>query len=275
LHAGPNAVLALASAAEAGGLEGFRDEIVHVSVAHSREVDDIVHPLLRVRVHQTRHVTTDVVPLRSPPRHTVARAVLEMAAETPYDNRSRALVAAAVQQGLTRPEALRRYIASRRTLPKRRLLRETVEDVAGGAQSLPELEYARAVRRVGLPEPTRQRKVRRAGGVWYLDNDFDDWAVTVEVNGVQHYTLLARESDDNRRFVQQVSGRLVVDVSSYVVRRRVAVAQLRTAEALMARGYRPDERVTARLRALAEQERWTWLTDPGSWVTAQGRQRPA
>ena len=81
------------------------------------------------------------------------------------------------------------------------LIRETISDVAGGAHSLARAHYARALRRAGLPEPTRQRKVRRPNGVWYLDNDFDDWLVTVEVNGMQHHDLLASEADDFRRGV--------------------------------------------------------------------------
>ena len=262
LHGGRDAVLALATAAEANGLDGFRDETVHVAIAHGREVEDIEHPMVTVKVHQTRHVTEDLVPLRTPARQTVARCVLEMASTSEFDNRSRALVAAAVQQGLTRPDALRDFVDRRRTLPKRRLLRETIGDVAGGAHSLPELAYAQALRRTGLPQPDRQSKLKRAKGAWYLDNDFDDWAVTVEVNGSQHYSLLARESDDDRRFVQQVQGRLVVDISSYVVRHRPGIAVLRTAEALLSRGYQPEPSVLAALLDLARQEDWTWLNQP-------------
>lgn len=262
LHAGPGAVLALASAAEAGGLDGFTEDEVHVAVEHGREVASLIHQAVTIRVHQTRHVSEDVVPLRLPPRHTVARAVLELASVTAYDNRARALIAAAVQQRLVHPEQLRDFVGRRPTLPRRRLIRETIEDVAGGAHSLPELDYARALRRAGLPQPTRQRKMRRPNGTWYLDNDFADWRVTVEVNGAQHYALLARESDDDRRFGLQVRGRLVVDISSYAVRRRPAIAVLRTAEALLARGWRPDRRALTALLGMARQEGWAWVTDP-------------
>lgn len=259
LHAGPGAVLVLATAAEANRLEGFSDEVVHVGVAHGREVDDIREGAVTVKVHQTRHVTEDLVALRVPTRQTLARSVLEMASLAPSDNRSRALIAASVQQGLTRTIDLDDFIARRRTLPKRRLLRETIADVAGGAHSLPEVEYAQALRRAGLPQPTRQAKVQRpGGGVWYLDNDFEEWAVTVEINGAQHYALLAREADDQRRFVHQVSGRLVVDVSSYTVRHQPEIAVLRTAEALISRGLVVNDTVAAGLRTLAERVQWSW-----------------
>lgn len=260
LHAGPGAVLALASATEAGGLEGFDQPEVHVAVGHGREVEDLVDAAVTVRVHQTRHVTSDLVPLREPARQQVARAAVELASLATTDNRTRALVAAVVQQRLVLPAHLTAFISARPTLPKRRLIRETVLDVAGGAHSLPELDYARALRRTGLPRPTSQRKVRRRSGVWYLDNDFDEWAVTVEVNGMQHYRLLASEADGVRRTVLQTRGRIVVDVSSYAVRNRVGLAMLATAEALIAHGYRPSARTREILDAYAWEEGWAELT---------------
>jgi hypothetical protein len=256
LHAGPEAALALATAAEAGGLRGYLEWTVHVAVPHGREVGHLDHPMVNVRLHQTRHASSELSPGRTPARHNLPRAVVEMASAARDDGRTRAVLAAAVQQRLLRPTDLSRVLEARPTLPKRLLIRETIGDVAGGAQSLPELEYARALRRAGLPEPTRQRKVCRPNGVWYLDNDFDEWLVTVEVNGMQHHDLLASEADDVRRGGLQRHGRLMVDVSSHTVRRRERVAVLRTAEALMSRGWVPPRAVQARLLRYAEQEHW-------------------
>lgn len=260
LHAGPDAVLALSTAAEAGGLRGFEDRVVHVAVEHGREVSDLVDQFVTVRVHQTRHLASDVIPQRQPARQSVARSTIELASAAASDNRTRALIAATVQQRLVRPEHLHAFINARRTLPRRRLIRETVLDAAGGAHSLPELDYARALRRCGLPQPTRQRVVRRPNGVWYLDNDFELLRVTVEVNGMQHYELLASEADDLRRTVLQVQGRIVVDLSSYAVRHREPLAMLRTAEALLAHGYRPGARTARILAEYARLEGWTDLT---------------
>jgi len=256
LHAGPDAALALATAAEAGGLRGYLEWTVHVAVPHGREVAALDHPMVSVRVHQTRHASSELAPGRTPASHNLPRAVVEMASAARADSRTRAVLAAAVQQRLLRPTDLSRVVEAAPTLPKRLLIRETIGDVAGGAHSLPELDYARALRRAGLPEPTRQRKVRRPNGVWYLDNDFDDWLVTVEVNGMQHHDLLASEADDVRRGGLQRRGRLVVDISSYAVRHRERIAVLRTAEALMSRGWVPPRAVQARLLRYAEQEDW-------------------
>ena len=254
LHAEADAVLALATAAEAGGLRGFEDPEIHVAVEHGREVGDLVDPRVTVRVHQTRHVSDDVVPLRQPARQSVARATVELASLAATEHRARALIAAAVQQRLVRPEHLFSFVRTRPTLPRRRLIRETIDDVAGGAHSLPELDYSRALRRAGLPQPTRQRRVRRPNGVWYLDNDFEEWAVTVEINGIQHRELLASEADDVRRTALQVAGRIAVDISSYAVRHRPALAVLRTAEALMAHGFRPSPQTGVILAEYARLE---------------------
>ena len=111
-----------------------------------------------------------------------------------------------VQQRLVQPAALRRNAASRPTLPRRALILETVADVAGGSHSLPELEYLDGLRRTGLPMPVRQKVVRRQGGRYYLDADFEDYGVTVEINGAQHFEPRAREYDDVRRARLAIGG---------------------------------------------------------------------
>jgi hypothetical protein len=179
------------------------------------------------------------------------RAIVESASDVAVrlPGRARALIAAAVQQRLVRPGELQTFASRRRTIPGRRLLLETIADAGGGAHSLPELEYLRGLRAAGLPLPTRQRKLQRPDGTWYLDNDFGEHLVTVEINGLQHYELLLREADDFQRAVLQISGRIVVDLSSYAVRHQIEQSMLVTAEALIAHGWRPTGRAT---RVLAD-----------------------
>ena len=200
------------SAAEAGGLAGFETGVVHIAVEHGREVEGLDDPAVRVAVHQTRHLEScEVHPTQEPARLRLPRAVVESASHVAIDRpgRARALIAAAVQQRLVRPQDLRAFATARRTLPGRRLVLETISDAAGGAHSLPELEFLRGLRAAGLPEPARQRKLQHADGTWYLDNDFTDYLVTVEVNGLQHYEQLLREADDFQRALLQISGRIV------------------------------------------------------------------
>lgn len=247
------------TATEAGGLTGFETPVVHVVVAHGREVGDLVHPLVTVRVHQTRHLEIgEVHPVLTPARIRLPRAVMESASAVAVGRprRARAIIAAAVQQRLVRPPDLHAFGTVRRTLPGRRLLLETIADAAGGSHSLPEIDFLRGLSRAGLPTPTRQRRVRRADGTWYLDIDFDEYEVTVEINGLQHYELLLSESDDLRRAVLQIGGRIVVDVSCYAVRHLIHQCMLVTAEALLVRGYDPPAATRVTLAAYRADLGW-------------------
>jgi len=248
------------TAIEAGGLIGFDTPVVHVVVEHGRQVNDLESSQMTVRVHETRHFEpAEVHPTLQPPRLRLPRSVVQCASDVAIrqPDRARSIIAAAVQQRLVRPEAMRRYAVARRTLPGRRLLLETISDAQGGAHSLPELEFLRGVRGAGLPEPRRQKTLQRANGSWYLDNDFGEYLVTIEVNGLQHYEQIATESDEFRRAVLEIGGRLVVGVSSYAVRHQIARCMIITAEALISRGYRPPPETARRLEALWERAGWT------------------
>ena len=59
-------------------------------------------------------------------------------------------------------------------------------DLVGGARSLGELDFARECRRRGFPEPTRQTVRRGKDGRYYLDVCWDDFALVVEIDGIQH-----------------------------------------------------------------------------------------
>ena len=166
-----------------------------------------------------------------------------------------------VQQRLTTAATLRPLVLARPNLTRRALILETLDDVEGGSQSLPELAYLRGLRRFGLPEPTRQRLVQRPDRRYYLDAEFDPWAVTVEINGVQHLDVRHKEADDVRRTQLAIGGRLVVDIGSYIVRHDNELAVLLTADALLSRGWEPDAEVLRRLLRVAEAHpTFTWTS---------------
>ena len=261
LHGGEGAALGGLTAAAADGLRGFDSPTLHVLVPHGHHRQDLDDPRLRVTVHGTRHLSSrDVHPLRAPRRTTLSRSVVDAASMAGTDGKCRAILAAAVQQRLVRPDDLRRNAASRPTLPRRALILETVADVAGGSHSLPELEYLDALRRAGLPEPTRQKRVRRRDGHYYLDADFEEFEVTVEINGAQHLALMSKEYDDRRRAGLAIGGRLVVDIGSYTVRHDSDLAALLTAQALVSRGWRPSPAVRRRLQRMAVRRGESWGT---------------
>lgn len=101
-----------------------------------------------------------------------------------------------------------------------RLIRETLADAGGGVQSLPEHDFARLVRDHGLPQPTRQARVRGSRGNYYLDAEFEPWHVCVEVDGAHHRDPRQSEYDLGRQNELVVGGRVVLRSSSYQVRQQ-------------------------------------------------------
>jgi hypothetical protein len=255
-HAGRESALGGLTALEADGLRGFESGPVHVVAPHSAGRRDLVTQVIHVKVHESRHLDEiDIHPARRPPRLRQPRAAVDAASWAATDGRCRAIIAAVVQQRMVLPPALRSVALAGPNLARRVLILETIDDVEGGSHSLPELDWVRGIRRVGLPTPTRQRVAQHPDGRYYIDAEFEPWAVCVEINGAQHLDLLAREADDQRRSVLSTGGRLVIDISSYTVRHDIGLAMLRTARALHSRGWRPPPDSLRELERLATDRR--------------------
>lgn len=71
---------------------------------------------------------------------------------------------AGVQQRLVRVGDLAAIVARNQRLPRRALITGTLDDIAGGAQALSELDFTRLPRRHRLPEPDRQAERRDSAG---------------------------------------------------------------------------------------------------------------
>jgi hypothetical protein len=254
LHSGPLSALAGLTAAEADGLSGFATPALHTVVPHGADPADLVDSRagVTVRVRQSRRLTDALLhPSRQPRRVRLPEALVDAAVAATSDERARLLMIAPVQQRLLTATDLRDVVAARRRLPRRRLLRDAIDDVEGGAHSLPERDWVRAIRRYRLPRPAQQQAVERADGTWYLDADFQPYGVGVEINGTQHLLARAVGQDDHRRNVLGTGGRLVITVGSHTVRRQPGVAVVATAAALLSRGWSPPQAVRHGLEVLA------------------------
>ncbi len=249
LHSGPRSALAGLSAVEAEGLEGFDSSILHTIVPHGADATDLDHAMVQVRVRQAR--VLDIHPARRPARERLATAVVTAADSAATDDLARLLVITAVQQRLVRPAALREVLLRRSRMSRRRLIGEAIGDAEGGVHSLPERQWADLARRHALPPAMRQRRVQRPSGAWYLDCDFEVFQVTVEINGAQHEALLAAESDNDRRNVLSIGGRLVITLSSHAVRSDGDRCVALVAAALVSRGWRPAPAALAHLKQVA------------------------
>lgn len=262
LHGGRGAMLGGLTALEVEGFTGFGSTDVLVCAPHGCGRRDLTSKAVTIRVHESRYLPrNELLVHTSPPRLRQERASVDAAACARSDRACRTILAAVVQQRLVTPAMLRSLVLARVNLRRRPLILETLGDIEGGSESLPELDYLRGLARFGLPVPTRQRVVEHPGGRYHLDADFDEWLVTVEINGVQHLTLQHKESDDIRRTRLAIGGRLVVDVGSYTVRHDIELAVLLTADALLSRGWVPPDAVRRRLlTTAAAHPTFTWTS---------------
>ncbi len=192
LWAGEGAVLAGLTAAGLDGLEGFPDRAnaaqpIHLLVPACRSVRR-KPPGLPVAVHYSIMLTPqDVHPLRVPRRTRLARSLVDAAAWAGSDRRAQAVLAAGVQQRLVRPGDLLAVAIGNQRRPRRAMIMATLDDIAGGAQALSELDFTRLVRRHQLPEPDRQAPRRDAAGRRrWLDAVWETARLIVEVDGIHH-----------------------------------------------------------------------------------------
>ncbi|HEY7044458.1 MAG TPA: hypothetical protein VH419_12380, partial [Nocardioidaceae bacterium] len=160
------------------GLVGFREDLVHVSVAKST-----IHRRPRgVRVHETRRrYDGDAGIVRGLPRVDLAAAAIRAALWAESGRQASLILIMSVQQQIVTPGAL--HEAFSRVLRDRRrgLIKAVLSDLADGVRSMGELDFARMCRRRGLPTPSRQQWRRLPDGRACLDVYFDQYGVVVEI----------------------------------------------------------------------------------------------
>ena len=182
-EAGPRAFLDGVSALQAAGLEHFDWPTIRVSVPRGARV----RRARGVDIRQTRRwAATDLHQGSGVPRSRVDVAAVRAALWAKTDKQAALVVTMVVQQGLTTAEALGREMLRVRRDKRRALLYAVVLDLMEGAATISEAEFARECRRRGLPSPTRQSLRRTRKGACYLDVEWEQWAVAVEIDGIQH-----------------------------------------------------------------------------------------
>src|SRR5919112_3074381 len=232
LHAGPASAVAGLTAARCHGLGGWDRVTVEVVIPGRTAVG----PLDGVTFTRSRR---DLQRLRGRGIRghllQVEPAVLLRAAHEASTRAACGLLAATVQQRLTSAGRLLGWLDEMQPLPRARCLRATLEDIAGGAESMAEIDLGVVCRRAGLVAPTRQRRRDdRLGRVRYTDAEWD--------------------LPDGRTLVLEVDGAFHMDVdhwSADLARQRSVTTPLRTVVRCTALELRSTpEAVTADLRAL-------------------------
>ncbi len=236
----PGSALSGLTAADLDGLRGFEQDAIDLLIPHRARRPN----LPGVRIRRSMLLGGDAVhPTAWPTRTTIERSIIDAAAWATSDNRARALVASAVQQRLTTPDALRQAAASRGPFRRQRLFLTTLDDVKGGAESLPELEFSALVRRARLPEPKRQRVVARTCGKYYLDAEWEEWKVTAEIDGSHHLRVDQWIRDLDRQNEITAMGRRVLRFASFQIRDEPVRVARTIARALQQAGWSGAARI--------------------------------
>jgi hypothetical protein len=231
------APLAGTSALFAWGLRGYEDQTVHVYVPKAMRR---TRPPDFVMVHRTHTLVRADLPGGSPPRTSASRAAIDAARWTYRDDRARAIIAAAFQQRLVDGPGMLATLGRLSRVRRRRLILETIQDAAGGTESISEQDFLRLCRRGGLPTPTRQAVVTDASGRRrYRDAYFKPWKVHVEIDGGLHMDVRSWWADMQRQNEMWVAGDRVLRFPAWAVRNEPDQVLATIRDALMAAGWCP------------------------------------
>jgi very-short-patch-repair endonuclease len=244
LVAGPGALLAGETAAAESGVQRLRGDPIWILVPaarhRSQRLPRLPLDMPGVVVHRTSHLPLDHVQVGRPGRTSLPRAILDAVAWARSDEEARTIIASACQQRRVTTAELRSVADALPRMVRRALAIETIGDLAGGAQTLSEIDLVKLCRRAGLPVPDLQERRRdRDGRRRYLDAYWRDWGLHVEVDGAHHMDVRHWEADLRRQNEVWIPGDRILRFSGHQVRRRSngAVDQIR--RALLAAGWKP------------------------------------
>nr|MDT0663491.1 hypothetical protein [Micromonospora sp. DSM 115978] len=245
LAAGDRAVLAGLAAARAGGLRGrWRRQVLDVLVPYPRHASRLPRTfppgLPAVKVRRTRHLPDSDIQFARPMRTTMARALVDAAQWAASDREAQELLATGCQQRLVTTGELAKALDQMPQVPRRELIRLTIDDVAGGAEALSEIDFVRLCRRHQLPPPDLQeRRSDGEGRNRYLDAYWREWRLHVEIDGAHHMDARQWAADMHRQNEVWLTGDRILRFTAFDVRTRPAFVASQLHAALVAAGWRP------------------------------------
>ena len=171
----------------------------------------------------------------NPPRIGVEDAVLDLCANGEAAD-AVGWLTTAVQRRLTTPERLRRAMDRRTRQRHRQVILDLLSDVAQGAQSPLEVQYACDVERAhGLPRGTRQAP---SGGRRYSrDVEYEDYGLVVELDGRLGHSGMGRFRDMWRDNAAIIENRVTLRYGSVDLYRRPCEVALQVASVLLRCGW--------------------------------------
>lgn len=212
LHGGADALVGDLTAAEVGGLRNWHRDDVTVLVSHGTDVG-AGHP--GIVFARTRRTLADWRrPQPGLPTCRIEPAVLRFAAAQRSPRAAEGVLAATVQQQLSSPDLLLGWVDRLRPLRGADRFRRVLREIAGGAQSVAEIDVRRMCKTFGLVAPSRQvRRRDSTGRVRYTDCEWrlpGGQTLALEVDGAFHMDVEHWEDDLARQRALTSPDRLVV-----------------------------------------------------------------
>jgi hypothetical protein len=210
------AALCAETALSEWGLRGFPADVVQILVPRGAQVLDV--PGVNVRVHESRRFTAaDQRWLRDLLVTGIERSVIDAASWTGRDLDAARLLAAAVQQRVTTAQRLGAELDQAGKIRRCKLLRTLLNDMAGGAEALSEVEAIRFCRRHGFDYVDSSVRSDVNGRRRYLDlrlRRTDGSIQLVEVDGGVHLQLATRLLDNLKDNDAVLAGERILRYSS-------------------------------------------------------------
>lgn len=213
LDCGARCALCSHTSLEVAGFHGFGSEVSAIHVVVARGARYIALP--GVRVHESRRFSpSDIATGPGPPRTSAARSAVDAAAWQRWPRYACALLAAVVQQRMCTVPQLQEALASAGQIRHRSHISLALDDIAGGAESLGEIDVSDLCRTYHLALPSRQtRRKDGSGRVRYLDCEWtltDGSVVVLEIDGSHHLSAEHWEADIKREREVVVGGSRVL-----------------------------------------------------------------
>lgn len=252
LRAGRRSVLSHQTAAELHGLLETPAQLIHVSVPSGSRV---VRPE-GVMIHYSGRLDQARHPVLAPPRTRIEDCVLDLVDAAVAVDEAASIILRAVGSRRTTAERIVAAMDQRPRLRWRRHALAALGAAAEGAHSLLEYRYITRVEGPhGLPRGRRQRPVRGVRHREYQDIAYEDYALTVELDGRAAHPLESRWRDVHRDNANVARGQVTIrlgyaDVSAYPCASADVVGR-----ALMSRGWTGVPRRCGRSCQLPETNR--------------------
>jgi very-short-patch-repair endonuclease len=215
LRGGPGAALGYHTAAEVDGLADRPSEAIHLVVSSSRRVTVVRRErgrgMPRVVVHYSARIDDATHPSRTLRRTRIEETTLDLTQVAPGLDEAFGWLARACSRRLTTARLLHTAMTDRPRMRWRAELTSAVTDVGNGVHSVLEWRYLHDVElRHGLPRADRQAVSRVGNRTRYLDNQYREFGVLVELDGHAAHPAESRWQDVRRDNASAAAGMITL-----------------------------------------------------------------